>query len=564
MKKYTLTIFGLLLFTGFVSSQSKPLPYIMDMVHNNPGDVVYVSKFNQPEILRETGFNSKSYFLFDSPMLAIDWNELDPDILPEGSADREWVIKKAHRLDSLYNNCKKNGIDVYAMSDLILFPKRLIQKYGIEKSFGIPTDPMTEKFLRFQIHQMFVQFPQMDGIVVRIGETYLEDAPFHKGSIQHKDNADKTIIPLINILRDEICVQLNKKLIFRTWWSFDTDEKKYEYISNKVEPHPNLIFSVKHCEGDFHRGNPFSKVLALGRHQQIVEVQCAREYEGKGAFPNYVARGVIDGFEEHQYRKNEGKISNIKELYATGKLSGIWTWSRGGGWEGPYPKSELWCELNAWVMAQWANHPDESEDSVFNRYACNVLKLTKTDAAKFRKIALLSEKATLRGLRSAAYPKDIFPMWVRDEYITFPELPKDAGKAAVIVAEKEDAVGMWNEIVKLSKQIHFKDKATGRVVKISCEYGRQMYRIFNALFQLSSIDAGYSSKDNTGFFIRQYDKAWKTLEELKQKYPAECPSLYSKTTIRRTGPTVANDKVNEMRIESSSRKYKFQNKNRLN
>ncbi|MBV5283597.1 MAG: hypothetical protein JZU53_14345 [Paludibacter sp.] len=547
MKKNTAVFLSFLLFATFALAQSKPLPYIMDMVHNNPGDALYVSKFNDPDVLKSMGYNSKSYFLFDSPMLAINWDGLDPNILPNGSADRAWVEKKAHRLDSLYTNCKKHGIDVYAMSDLVLFPKRLIEKYGIEKTFGNPLDTLTERLLRFQIHQMFVQFPQMDGIVVRIGETYLEDAPYHKGNIQDKYNADKCIIPLMNILRDEICVKLNKKLIFRTWWVFDTDIKKYEYITNTIEPHKNLVISIKHCEDDFHRGDAFSKVLGLGRHQQLVEVQCAREYEGKGAFPNYVAHGVIDGFEEHQYRKDAGKIWNMKELYATGKMVGMWTWSRGGGWEGPYPKSELWCELNAWVMAQWANHPTESEESIFNRYARNVLKLSKNDAAKFRKIALLSEKATLRGMRSAAYPSDVFAMWVRDEYITFPALPKDAKKATIIVAEKVEAEKMWDEIVDLSKQIKFKDKTTGRVVLVTCEYGRQMFRIFNALFQLSSIDAGYSSAENITKYIGHYDEAWKTLETLKIQYPNECPSLFSKTTIRRTWPTVADDKVNQMR-----------------
>lgn len=545
---YTITIALYVVLTS-ISAQVKPLPYIIDMVHNNPGDAMYVSKFNDPKVLKKMGFNSKSYFLFDSPMLAINWDKLDPNILPKGSPDRAWVENKAHRLDSLYTDCKKNGIDVYAMSDLILFPKRLIEKYGIEKSFGNPQDSITVKLLRFQIHEMFSQFPQMDGIVVRIGETYLEDAPFHKGNIQDKYNANKCIIPLMNILREEICVKLNKKLIFRTWWVFDTDLKKYEYITNTVEPHPNLVISIKHCEDDFHRGDAFSKVLGVGRHQQLVEVQCAREYEGKGAFPNYVARGVIDGFEEHQYRKNAGQIWNIKELYSTGKLVGMWTWSRGGGWEGPYPKSELWCELNAWVMAQWANNPTESEESIFNRYARKVLKLSKEDAVKFRKIALLSEKATLRGMRSAAYPNDVFPMWVRDEYITFPALPKDAQKAAIIVAEKEEAVKMWEEIVTLSKQIKFKDKSTERVVVATCEYGRQMYRIFNALFQLSSIDAKYTSAESTPYYIGQYDDAWSKLTALQKDYPAECPSLFSKTTIRRTWPTVADDKVNQMRIK---------------
>jgi hypothetical protein len=547
MKKVTATITIILLFLTNISAQFRPLSYVMDMVHNNPGDTPYESKFNDPKVLKKMGFNSKSYFLFESPMLAINWDALDPDILPVGSPDRTWVDNKAAILKVKYDACVKNKIDVYAMSDLVLFPKRLIKKYGIEKTFGNPNDTQTEQLLRFQLQQMFKQFPQMAGIVVRIGETYLEDAPFHKGNIQKKDNADSTIIPLINILREEICVKLNKKLIFRTWWAFDTDAKKYEYISEKIEPHKNLIISIKHCEGDFHRGNPFSKVLGLGRHPQLVEVQCAREYEGKGAFPNYVAKGVIDGFEEHDYRRKKGEISNLKELYATGKLQGMWTWSRGGGWEGPYPKSELWCELNAWVMAQWANNPTESEESIFNRYTRNVLKLNKKDAAKFRRIALLSDSATLRGMRSVAYPNDVFSMWVRDEYITFPALPKDAQKAAVIVSDKAEAEQMWNEIVELSKQIRFKDKETGRVVLVTCEYGRQMYRIFNALFQLSSIEAGYSSAENTKKYIAQYDNAWEILQTLPKKYPAECPTLFSKTVIRRTWPTAADVKVNEMR-----------------
>lgn len=39
-------------------------------------------------------------------------------------------------------------------------------------------------------------------------------------------------------------------------------------------------------------------------------------------------------------------------------------------------------------------------------------------------------------MRSAAYPDDIFSMWVRDEYITFPVLPDDKDKVAQLLAEK--------------------------------------------------------------------------------------------------------------------------------
>lgn len=91
-------------------------------------------------------------FLFDSPTLAINWDDFDKDILPPGTPDREWVDKKAARLHGLFNDCKRNGVDVYAMSDLILLPKRLVSKYGIEKTFGNPQDTLVQRILRYQLN----------------------------------------------------------------------------------------------------------------------------------------------------------------------------------------------------------------------------------------------------------------------------------------------------------------------------------------------------------------------------------------------------------------------------
>lgn len=88
------------------------------------------------------------------------------------------------------------------MGDLVLFPKRLIDKYKMEKTFGDPRDPQTDKFLRLLIRQMFDRFPSLDGLVVRVGETYLQDAPYHKEHIVNKSSAEKTIVPLINLLRE--------------------------------------------------------------------------------------------------------------------------------------------------------------------------------------------------------------------------------------------------------------------------------------------------------------------------------------------------------------------------
>jgi hypothetical protein len=543
-KKILLSIL-ICLFTAMIS-HAQQVALRMDMVHNNPGEALYESHFNNPEYLRKIGYNAKCFFLFDSPTLAINWDSFDKDIMPEGTPDREWVDKKAARLHYMYNNCKKQGLAIYAMSDLVLLPKRLVSKYHIENSFGNPKDTLTQRILKYQIQQIFKQFPEMDGLVVRIGETYLEDAPYHIGNIQNKTDADKCIIPLINLLRDEICVKLNKKLIFRTWWAFDVDKDKYEYVCSHVQPHQNLYIAVKHCEGDFHRGNPFSKVLGLGNHQQLVEVQCSREYEGKGAYPNYIARGVIDGFAEHKQLQKQGKIGNLRQLYQTGKMTGLWTWSRGGGWEGPYIKDELWSELNAWVMTTWACHPEASEESIFSRYCKEVLHLDVNGTKLFREIALLSEQATILGIRSLQYPKDVNQLWVRDEYITFPDMPKNTTEVNTILHEKDEAVELWNKIVEVSRRINMKDPHRQELVKVTCEYGRQMYRIFRDVFYLSAIKKGLSDADKTKY-IHEYDEAWKNLHQLMTDYPRTCPSLYLKTIVRRASPVTADSQIESMR-----------------
>lgn len=537
MKANAITLFIVLSISSISlfaqTKQANRLPIITDMVHNNPGEARYISKFNQPDFLKEMGYNGKVFFIFLSPQLAVNWDKIDPEIMPQGSPDRIWVDNLANEIHTLYGQIKKNGLQVYCMTDLILFPKRLIEKYGMQETFRDPRNPQTQKYLRILIHEMFEQFPELDGIYVRIGETYLHDAPYHKGGINDRTNAENTIIPLMSLLRDEICVKLNKKLVFRSWLSFDTNVDTYLKVNNAIEPHANLTISVKHCEGDFHRGNPFSKVLGIGRHKQLVEVQCAREYEGKGAYPNYIANGVINGFEEHAWLRKEGKIASIRELSEKSDLlTGMWTWSRGGGWEGPYIANELWPELNAYVLSQWAQDMQQSEKEIFNRFATQRMKLSAKDAEKFHELALLSEKAVLLGRRSLKFPAAVDTWWTRDEYISFPQLPKGKDSVSIILAEKDKAIKLWENIVRLSNQIQFADKATASYVKVSSEYGLHLYKIYRSLFYLSALKNGAIPADQKSYWLKTYKLAWTQYEALKKKYP-DCPTLYNKDEVRR-------------------------------
>ncbi len=537
-----LIIFSLL-FSISCSQKKTSEPLILDMVHHNPGEAPYESQFNDPAFIKEMGYNGKVYFLFESPALAINWESVDKDILPKGSDDRKWVDEKAAKIYKMHKACKEQGMAIYAMSDLILFPKRLIEKYQIEETFGNPNDSLTEKLLRAQINEMFDQFPDMDGLVVRIGETYLHDAPYHKGHIQDKSNAEKTIIPLMNILREEICVNRNKRLIFRTWRSFDTKEETYLAVSDAVEPHENLVLSIKHCEGDFHRSTNFSKLIGQGRHKQIIEVQCAREYEGKGAYPNYVLNGVINGFEEHK-KQREDHVNSLAEfvekrpdLYA-----GIWTWSRGGGWEGPYIKNEMWCDLNAWIAAQWAADPKQKEEDVFNQYALKRLKLKEKDVPAFRKLCLLSAEAVVRG-RNSTYG-DMNEWWTRDQGMNYPKTPKDAEGNQRNLQQKDEAVAKWQEIVELAKSIDWGSSKASEHVIGSAKYGLHLYEIYRALINLSSAEVKNDQVEMKKWIVA-YDKAWEDYNALPKKYES-LATLYTQDYDRHI-KTNAHKKVMEIK-----------------
>jgi hypothetical protein len=520
---------GGLSWSSFAAPDSPPpaFPVVLDMVHHNPGEPRFETRYEDPTVLKEMGYNGKVYYLFDAPTIAIDWGSVDPDIFPKGSEGRRWVDEKAAFIDARHAACKAAGIGVYAMADLVLFPKTLVKKYGMEETFGDPKDPQTDKFLRLMIGQMFDRFPNFDGLVVRIGETYLQDAPFHIGHIENKWDADKTIIPLMQLLREEVCVKRGKTLVFRTWMSFDTNLGTYRRVSDAVEPHPNLVIGVKHCENDFHRGNAFSRVLGQGRHPQLIEVQCAREYEGKGAYPNYIAHGVIEGFEEHRLTMSADSLLSLRQVATNRTLfAGVWTWTRGGGWFGPFIQNELWCDLNAWVMAQWTLDPAQPEEEVFHRYASRRLGLKGEDVAKFRRLCLLSADAVVRG--KSGTRREISPWWSRDDGINVPELPKDAQVRRRVLEQQAEAVKLWEEIARLARDIRFPDVKTRDYVVVSSEYGLRLYRIYQAVVELA---AAGDNPEALRHWLAVYDRAWADYRALPATSD-QCATLYHERSAR--------------------------------
>lgn len=538
------------------NSSLKPggFKYILDMVHNNPGEPPVLTSFNDPNKLVEYGYNAMVINDFVFVHAAITFDKLNPEIFPNGSESRKWVEDAARKVDEKIKACHDAGIKCLYFTDIIVLPKKLKELYSSEicdeKGNIDIHKPKTQEIHRLMIREIFERFPQLDGLVVRTGETYLNNVPFHTGNNPITQGPESHKV-LLNILRDEVCVKANKLLFYRTW-SFDgfhTDPKYYLDVTNAVEPHKNLFFLIKHTGGDYWRTFPFNKTLGIGKHKQIVEIQCQREYEGKGSFPNYIMDGVINGFEEYQGMQHPYCLNDIKD---NPLIAGIWSWSRGGGWVGPYIKNELWCDLNAYVISHWAANPNATEQQIFDSYM-DKLGIKGESRAKFRELCLLSQKGILRGHYfnkikfPEAKPAHKYINWTRDQFLGGLDQLKPVidtfiarGTLDTALAEKKEAVDIWDKIVKLANEIKVPDATTADYIKVSSKYGwfkfSIMYQgwIIMAEGRKGDISHTYDiEKINTA--ISAYDSLWKQYEEFAAANK-QCATLYMPYSWKNKSP----------------------------
>ena len=529
------------------------LKYVMDMVYNNLGHPQRVSKFNDTRFLESLGYNGTTPHWY--VQCGITYDSLEKGIVPEGSDEREWILANAKKLKKQIKEAKKADVELYPFTDFLVVPESVWEKYGkqmVADEFVDKVDTenyrkpdirkeMTQKILRIQIDEIFKTFPELNGLMLRFGETYFHDTPYHLGGSPARSQGKGGIedhIKMIKVLREEVCVKRNKKLFYRTWDFgnfFHVNPEVYLSITNNVEPHENLIFSVKHVAGDFWRTKKFNPTLSIGKHQQIVEVQCQREYEGKGAHPNYIANGVIEGFEEYEYLMDSDKPNCLNEIKETPQFSGVYTWSRGGGWLGPYTKNEFWCELNAYVVSKWVQNPVRSEEEIFYDFA-RLKGIPEKDLPKFRELNLLSAKAVLRGEYSK-YCEGYDLMWSRDQFINGASSLKgffnrvlDKGLVEKVLAEKKESVDMWKRMIDLAQQIETKDEALNEFLRTSTEYGRIKYEIIEKgwiviLFGHIGDETGEYDRERIRTAIERYDELWEEWEALAENSPS-CATIY--------------------------------------
>lgn len=535
--------------------------FVHDMVHNNPGLEAYESDYLNPEFLKERGYDGKTFELFGCAQYGLLWDDYDAfrndgkKVFPIGSSERAWVEHKKRELTKAYDVVVAAGLKVSFMMDIIVLPSIIKElepailndagKIDIRK-------PEMKVVLDCLFDEMFREFPQISGIYVRYGETYVGEkynTPYHCGN--HPIVGEEVDFHkfLITYLTDKVCKEHNREIYYRTWGfgAFQYDPDLYLAISNAVNTHENLYFCVKHTNGDFRRTYAFNQCLNIGKHQQVVEVQAAREYEGKGAYPNYIGAGVIHGFEELKWKMGESETQSLKEVINVpdSLVKGVWTWSRGGGWDGPYINGkngenggvevkdgrELWTDINAYVISKWAKDTSHSDRYYVIQYAKEILGMSDKDSNIFYEILIKSAHAVLLGIGCNHSFYEVDPLWTRDQNIDYDRFLSniqnaiDANATDVMLAERRESVVVWEEIVRLAEKLSDDLEVKDYIVN-TCHYGRILYSLYEVLHQIQ-IQSMLDAEANFNSLVDKYERLWQEWEEMKRTKKG-FPTLYVK------------------------------------
>ncbi len=232
----------------------------------------------------------------------------------------------------LFQIAHKKNMGIYLNTDIMFF-NPWIERYTWRRNHKI-IDLLQQAF-----ELIFISFP-VDGIILRIGES---DGVDVRGDFQ-SDLVLKTPQQANRYMKNllPICVQYDKKLIFRNWavgaypigdlmWNPKTYDETFKDLEDD-----HFIISMKYGDTDFYSRVDLNPLFFHGHHQKILELQTRREREGFGEFPFYAG---------WQYEAYASQIKNFNHFV------GISVWCQTGGWSKWKNRtfqnnSSVWNELN--------------------------------------------------------------------------------------------------------------------------------------------------------------------------------------------------------------------------
>lgn len=274
-------------------------------------------------------------------------------------ADHAWIEPEVrHRIARYRTEMRRcfqvlsqAGLAVHVTMDVFSATPGLRQKLAHERM-------TVNDYLRELMDQFLTDFPEVAGVIVRIGESDGKDVrdDFHSQLVIKTPQEARTFLQALL----PIFEKHGRRLIFRTWtvgaypigdlmWHRGTFARVFKDITS-----PALVVSMKYGETDFFRYLPLNRNFFRTPLAKIVELQTRREYEGCGEYPSFI------GWLYERY---------ARELRQAENVIGCMVWCQTGGWV-PFRRlafldpEALWNDLNTYVTIRVVKDGWLVEDAV--------------------------------------------------------------------------------------------------------------------------------------------------------------------------------------------------------
>jgi hypothetical protein len=445
----------------------------------NAGEPAIESQYRDPATLRDLGYTGA--VLYETTALS-GLARLDTI---RSAEFRSWLdahIQAQHAKIEAYRGV---GLDVHASLDARVLPKDVVDRAGPAvrcrgRSALCPCAEPAWDAVMDGVRALLQRWPQLSGVVVRFGDHDADRMPHLAGNDLYSPHCPRCsgvgrarrVTDLVERYRRLVVDEFGKSLIVRAWnvrpGGLHDHAELAKEVADTLDPAFNdgkTIFSFKFTQTDFWRYQPWNRSsLAMGDWPIVYELQCQREFEGKGGIPNWQAPLWRDGMPEVQGGKAKS-LGGITQAARQANVVGLWAWVRGGGWGGPFVGDERWIDANVAAVPRLAQNPGQKLADLADDWLKDRLGLGKQAGLRklFRRVLLESPEVIRQAFYLEAYaagrPDAWHPNadWVQDDVVDaealwrvlsrLPERSLDA-----VVAEKHQAAAGIAELRALLQQ----------------------------------------------------------------------------------------------------------------
>ncbi len=435
---------------------------------DNPGEPLPDSRYRDPHELARLGYNG--LVIFETTGLS---GLGDGGAGLTGDAEmRRWIDRQFQHVQDAIARGREAGLDVFIVYDTLSLAKSVVEQDKAKamtcRGKATTICPASEEALTASVRgleAMLSQWPQLAGAVLRFGDNDAARLPYlvgndiyapHCARCSQLGRADR-VAAVLERFHELVVRRLDKRLIARAWNVRPNGMHDSVELARRVasrlpghEDDDRFILSFKFSQADFWRHqvwNPSS--LCFGKRPILYELQCQREFEGKGGIPNWQAPLWRDGYPETLSREPEQGLAKVSQRV---NLAGLWAWVRGGGWGGPFTKNEAWIDANVVAVPRLADDPLARPDDLATQWARERLNVQDDEAVEALVRTLThSTQTVLQGFyiepvaRQRNSPWHPNGDWIQDDLIDvqaawrmIQRLPE--GDLDAVVAEKREAV----------------------------------------------------------------------------------------------------------------------------